>query len=83
MKRVEACGRGGTNPDCLFEYFDSKKCKIKPIVTLVFTDGFIGGNQDRPKWKKKYKDTIWIMTKDYDKNFKPAFGQLAIARFSD
>ena len=83
MKRVEACGRGGTNPDCLFEYFDSKKCKIKPVVTLIFTDGYIGGDQNRPKWKKKYKDTIWVMTKDYDINFKPAFGQLAIARFSN
>ena len=83
MKRVEACGRGGTNPTCLFEYFDSKRCKVKPVVTLVFTDGYIGGDLNRPKWRKNYKDTIWIMTKDYDKGFKPAFGQLAIARFSD
>lgn len=83
MKRVQACGRGGTNPDCIFEYFDSKACKIKPIVTLVFTDGYIGGNQDRAKWKRKYKDTIWVMTKNYSRDFKPAFGQLAIARFSE
>ena len=83
MKRVQACGRGGTNPECIFKYFDSKKCKIKPVVTLVFTDGYIGGNLNSTKWKKKYKDTIWIMTKDYDKSFKPDFGRLAIARFSD
>ena len=83
MKRVQACGRGGTNPTCLFEYFDSKKCKVKPIVTLVFTDGYINGDLNKSKWRKKYKDTIWIMTKDYDKEFKPAFGQIAVARFSD
>ena len=83
MKRVQACGRGGTNPTCLFEYFDSKKCKVKPVVTLVFTDGYICGDLNKPKWRKKYKDTIWIMTKDYNKEYKPAFGQIAVARFSD
>lgn len=83
MKRVEACGRGGTDPTCLFEYFDSKKCKVKPVVTLVFTDGYIGGNLNKPSWKRKYKDTIWVMTKDYSRDFKPAFGHLAVARFSD
>ena len=83
MMNIRAAGRGGTSPECLFEYFDSKACKVKPIVTLVFTDGYIGGDLARPKWKKKYKDTIWIMTRNYDREFKPEFGQLAIAKFSE
>jgi len=73
IKDVELEGRGGTDPTCLFEYFDSKKCKVKPIVTLVFTDGYWGINVN-PKWPKKYKDTLWVMTKDADANFKPPFG---------
>ena len=73
IRNVELEGRGGTDPTCLFEYFDSKKCKVKPIVTLVFTDGY-WGMQENPKWPKKYKDTLWIMTKDADKGFTPPFG---------
>lgn len=76
--------RGGTRPDCIFEYMDSKQCKIKPALTLVFTDGEFFGfeeNQNMNKWKKKYKDTIWVMTKEYNKMFKPPFGRLAYAKF--
>ena len=74
--------RGGTNPDCVFKYFDSKQCKIKPALTLIFTDGyFFNTDLKNPKWKKKYKDTIWVMTKDYNKEFKPPFGKVAYAKF--
>lgn len=74
-------GRGGTDPSCLFEYFDSKKCKVKPFVVLVFTDGYIP-DLENYKWKNKYKNTIWIMTKDYNEKFKPPFGKLAFAEFT-
>jgi predicted metal-dependent peptidase len=82
LMRVEAKGRGGTDPTCVFKYFESKKCKIKPIVTLIFTDGYFYYDIDT-KYKKKYNDTIWVMTRNYNKDFKPSFGKLAIARFSE
>lgn len=81
MKHVTAAGRGGTDPSCLFEYFDSKKCKIKPVVTLIFTDGYIYDLNENNKWKRKYKDTIWIMTRNYNKMFEQPFGKKAIAKF--
>lgn len=77
-------GRGGTDPSCLFKYFDSKKCNVKPVVSLVFTDGYIiETNLNEPKWKRKYKDTIWIMTKNHNTTFKPIFGTVTKAKYSD
>lgn len=81
---VRPSGGGGTDPSCCFEYFDSKKCKVKPVVTIVFTDGYIyNKGLDNSKWKKLYKDTIWVMTRDYDKEFKPPFGKITIAKFGE
>lgn len=81
FERVNVCGRGGTDPTCVFNYFDSKKCKVKPIVTLMLTDGYFDEDLCTAKQRKKYKDTIWIMTRDYNKAFKPPFGKLALAKF--
>lgn len=81
FKRVKIYGRGGTDPSVIFNYFDSKKCKVKPIVTLVFTDAYFSTDSITAQQRKKYKDTIWIMTRDHDKNFKPPFGKKALARF--
>lgn len=83
LMNITAKGRGGTDPSCLFEYFDSKQCKVKPVVTLIFTDGYVGNAFEQTKWKKRYKDTIWVMTKDYNRGFKPAFGTLTLAKFAD
>lgn len=75
-------GGGGTNPACLFKYFDTKKCKIKPMVSVIFTDGYIDiEDLNNPKWIKKYKDTIWVMTQYYNRQFEPYFGKIAIAKF--
>ena len=79
--KFKVTGRGGTDPSCLFEYFDSNKCKVKPFVTLIFTDGYIF-SELKNSWSKKYKNTIWIMTKDYNKDFNPEFGKIAHANFS-
>lgn len=73
---------GGTSPDCIFEYYESKKCKIKPYVSVIFTDGYVAFTE-KPKWCKKYKNTIWVMTRNYNHEFKPKFGKLAIAKFND
>lgn len=81
FKRVDVVGRGGTDPSCVFKYFDSKKCKVKPIVTLMLTDGYFSFNGITAKQRKKYKDTIWIMTRDGDPDFKPPFGKTARAKF--
>lgn len=81
FERVDCYGRGGTMPSVVFDYFDSKKCKVKPIVTLMFTDGYFYGEWATPKMKKKYKDCIWVMTRGYNKDFEPPFGKKAIAKF--
>lgn len=74
-------GGGGTDPTCIFKYFDSKECKQKPKVTLVFTDGFFYVSGFKPKWYRKYKDTIWVMTRSYNRDFEPPFGKIAVAEF--
>lgn len=77
FKRVDIYGGGGTDPACVFDYFNSKECKDKPIVTLMFTDGYINKSFDTPLNKRLYgKNTIWIMSKYGDPNFEPAFGKV-------
>lgn len=73
FERIKAVGGGGTNPECIFEYFDSKKCKVKPAFTLIFTDGFILF-ECKSNWEKKYKDTIWIIVPGGNTSFKQPFG---------
>lgn len=80
IKNIELEGRGGTDPACVFKYFDSKQCKVKPIVTLMFTDGY-WYMQENSKWAKKYRDTLWVMTKDANKDFKPPFGLLTKIKY--
>lgn len=75
------CGRGGTDVKCVFNYFESRQCRIKPNLILIFTDGYFDISNMPSKWKSKYRDTIWVMTKDYNKQFKQPFGKIAIAEF--
>ena len=82
FERVDVSGRGGTDPAVVFNYFDSKKCKVKPVVTLMFTDGWFSTDGITARQRRKYRDTIWIMTRGYDKSFEPPFGKLAFAKFS-
>lgn len=81
FERVDCFGGGGTDPSVLFKYFDSKECKVKPYVTIIFTDGYFDLRWVTPKIKKKYKDCIWVMTRGYNKGFEPPFGKKAIAKF--
>lgn len=81
FERIDLCGRGGTDPSVIFNYFDSKQCKIKPIVCLVFTDGYFETSGISTKQRKKYKDTIWVMTRNSNKNFKPPFGIVAYPKY--
>ena len=82
FEHIDIYGRGGTDPSVIFNYFDSKKCKVKPVVTLVFTDGFFSVSNISALQRKKYKDTIWIMTKNSNKNFDVPFGKKAEVKFS-
>lgn len=75
------CGRGGTDVKCVFNYFDSKQCKTKPNLVLIFTDGYFRTDDMPSKWKWTYRNTIWVMTRNYNKQFEPPFGKLAIAKF--
>lgn len=77
MRELKRCGAnlsggGGTDPSCVFEYFNSKKCSVKPMVTIILTDGFIGG--ELGKYARQYKNTLWIISKDGDKEFRAPFG---------
>ena len=67
-------GGGGTNPACLFKYFDSKQCKKKPALIIILTDGYIDFTSNE-QWVRKYgKKTIWIINKCGNNHFKPPFG---------
>lgn len=72
---IKVAGGGGTDPSCLFEYFSSKKCKVKPKLTLIFTDGYIYDGSNLRKYGSKYKDTVWIVVPSGNKGFKAPFGK--------
>ena len=76
LLKVMPKGGGGTDINCIFEYFDSKKCKVKPKVVLVFTDGYFGTMD--PRYINKYKNNIWVVPERDRVNFKPPNGKVAI-----
>lgn len=77
IEQIKGAGGGGTDPSCLFDYFESKACKIKPIVTLIFTDGYVGNLFEKPKRNRRFKNTIWVMSQNHNPTFQPAFGKIA------
>ena len=79
FSNIRCSGRGGTNPACVFEYLN--KQKSKPRLVIMLTDGYVPESFANGKMAKRYKDTIWIMTKQYNEHFKPPFGKLAFAKF--
>lgn len=75
-------GRGCTNVSVVFDYLSSKKCKVKPILTVIFTDGYFDNNFETSFNKRNFKDTLWVMTKDHNKLFKPCFGTVIVPKFN-
>lgn len=75
--KVQIKGGGGTDPACIFEYLDEKRAKV--ITTIVLTDGYFGfgGKKiEEKQWAKKYKNTIWIISRNGFKDFKAPFGRV-------
>ena len=77
---IPRAGRGGTDPSVLFEYFESKVCKVKPLVTLIFTDGRFDTGWATPALARRYRDTLWVMSREFDGSFAPPFGKKVVFR---
>ena len=75
MSNLEVRGGGGTTTDCVFNYYDSLGKHNKPSLSIILTDGYIYMNNQN-SWYRDYKKTIWIISEDGDKNFKPPFGKV-------
>lgn len=81
FKELKGFGGGGTNPSCVFEYF--KANKIRPIVVLMLTDGIWGRDWINNVIKRKYGNTIWVLTKSYIDKFDTPFGRKAEIKWED
>ena len=76
-----ALGRGGTNPDCLFEAFAQSNTRGHaspvPELLLIFTDGYF--EPPGKEYRKAFHDkTIWILCSEDAESiekFKPGFGK--------
>ena len=84
LLKKEPMGGGGTDVNCVFDYFESSKeykmhRKAKPSLLLIFTDGYFG-TVDKD-YSKKYKNTVWILHDNDD--FKAPFGILAPFKIED
>ena len=79
LAQLRATGRGGTNPNCIFELFTSREYRIglkpKPELIVIFTDGYFGGPSE--KYKTKFgRDVLWVISGE-NKGFSPPFGKIA------
>ena len=79
LAQLRATGRGGTNPNCIFELFTSKDYKIgkkaKPELIVIFTDGYFGGPSEQ--YKARFgRDVLWVIS-GQNKGFNPPFGKIA------
>jgi predicted metal-dependent peptidase len=84
LKHYQAMGRGGTNPNCIFEEFSKREYtigkKVKPSLIIIFTDGYWSGPDI--KYKGKFgRDTIWVLCSQNSvpfEQFEPPFGKVAL-----
>ena len=85
LAKLRATGRGGTDPNCVFELFEKDKeyrlgLRAKPALIIMFTDGYFSGPNE--KYKAKYgRDTVWVISGDNvnseKSRFEPPFGKVA------
>lgn len=76
LHQVDLQGGGGTDPACLFAYFKSKDCKVKPIASFVFTDGYIEEASLKEQVHTPFRNVLWLMSKEYNPDFAPPFGMV-------
>lgn len=72
-------GGGGTDPNCLFSYFEtnkdySKGIRSKPELVVIFTDGYVPDIAD--KYSKLRYRVIWVLTTQHNGLFKPGVGKV-------
>ena len=80
IARAMAYGRGGTNPECLFEAFDQRNSRghtaPPPSLIIILTDGVF--DPPDPKYRRTFDDkTLWVLCADNSKtlgDFDPGFG---------
>lgn len=75
MVEYEVKSTFGTKAACVFEYLDSNIPCAKDVIVLTdlyFEHDFEQKAVDN-KWKKY--DTLWVLTKGYNKNYVPSFGK--------
>ena len=77
--KAKPVGGGGTEVNCVFEYFEGRDFKTrkkkKPKLIIIATDGCIGSVN--PKYKKWKNETIWLLDKSNLERFKAEFGRVA------
>lgn len=85
--KTKVAGRGGTDANCLFEYFNTNKeyrtgKKAYPEIVLIFTDGEFP--EIDSKYNKYSKKVVWILS-DYNcyNHFEPKIGKKALLKFDD
>lgn len=83
LRNICPTGRGSTDVSVVFNYLNSKECKVKPVLTIIFTDGFFSNKYNTKLNRTKFKDTLWVMTRDHNKRFKPSFGVIAFPKFEE
>jgi len=83
LARNKAKGRGGTNPNCLFDTFYRKErqtyTQVRPSLTIVFTDGYFE-LPDQTYSQVFGKDVIWVLCAEdavSEDIFDPGFGKVA------
>lgn len=64
LKAVKFTGRGGTDPECIFDWIEEKK----PDASIVFTDGEFRWRRD-----KLSRELVWIINDNPD--FEARFGK--------
>lgn len=66
---------GGTDPTCLFRWFQENRRKHKPKLVIVITDGYFSAIDK--SYRPKECETLWIITKGNYRDYKPSFGKVA------
>lgn len=86
LRHYDAVGRGGTDPNCIFEEFSKKEykygMKVPPSLIIIFTDGYVTPADS--KYRRRFgQDTVWVLAGENHmpiEEFKPTFGRVATFR---